>query len=78
MHLQDGASVIAQRALVVGQVRAVSRPNFFKARGRGLDEFRQAKARSNLNELAARDDDLFAGSERSGSQQQGAGAVIDH
>ena len=78
MHLQDGAGVISQSALVIGQVRAVSRPYFFEARGRGLDELGQAKASSDLNELAARNDDLFAGSERGGGQKQGAGAVIDY
>ncbi len=78
MHLQDSAGVISQSAFIIGQVCAVSRPYFFEARGRGLDELGQAKASSDLDELAARDDDLFAGGECSGGQEQGAGAVIDH
>ena len=75
---QDRAGVLAQRALVVGAARAVRRADLDEP-GAGLrDDVGHAEAAADLDELAARDDDLPAGArERRGGEQHRGGAVVD-
>ena len=79
VHAQDRAGVrVARRALrVVGQARAVGRPDLDEPRAGLGDDLGDAEAAADLDELAARDDDLAPGGERRGGQQRRAGAVVD-
>ena len=69
---------LADRALVVGQPRAVRRADLDQPRARLRDHVRHAEAAADLDELAARDDDLAPGpGQRRRRQQHRAGAVVD-
>ena len=69
---------VAERALVVGQPRAVRRPDLDQPRARLGDHVRHAEAAADLDQLPARDDDLAARpGQRRGRQQRRARAVVD-
>ncbi len=65
------------RRLVVGRARAVRRPDLDEARARAREHVRDPEAVADLDQLAARDDDLAALGERGEREQHGGGVVVD-
>ena len=61
VHAQHRAGVRRERALVVGQPRAVGRPDLDEPRARLGDHVGHAEAAADLDELPARDHDLRPG-----------------
>ena len=78
MHLEYRPGVLPQGLLIVRQVSSVRRANLTQAGGRGLDELRQTEARTNLNKFATGNDDLLAGGQGSGRQQQRGCSIVNH
>ena len=74
---EDGARRGAERARVVGGARAVGRAHLAQPRARALDDLGDAEPVADLDELAARDDDLAPARERRERQHQRGGAVVD-
>ena len=78
VHAQHGARVRAQDALVVGEPRAVRRSHLDQPRARLRDHVGHPEAAADLDQLAARDDDLAAWPGQGGRRQQRrARAVVD-
>ena len=59
MHLQYRPGLLRHGMLIICQVRAVGRANFFQAHRGGFDKLWQAKARTDFNQLTAGDDDFL-------------------
>ena len=79
VRAQDRAGAVAERAARSrrGACGWWCRPHLSVAPGLG-DDVGDAEAAADLDELAARDDDLVAGAgERRGGEQDGGGAVVD-
>ena len=66
------SSASRARPRVVGQARAVGRPDLDEARAGLGDDLGDAEAAADLDELAARDDQVAPGRERRGGQQRRA------
>ncbi len=77
VHAQEHRRLGPDRALVVGGARAVRRPDLDEARARAREHIRDAEAVADLDQLAARDDDLAALRERGEREQDGRGVVVD-
>ena len=67
----------ADRALVVRRARAVRRPDLDEARARAREHVGDAEAVADLDQLAARDDDLAALRERGEREQHRRRVVVD-
>ena len=74
----DAIASLLQRTLVVSQPRAVGRADLDQV-GPGLgDHLRDPETAADLDQLASRDDHVASSAaERGGSEQHGAGAVVD-
>ena len=68
----------ARRLGVVGQAGAVRGADLDQARAGLGDDLRDPEAAADLDELAARDDELAPARERGGGQQRRRRAVVDH
>ena len=77
VHAQEQRGVRPDRALVVGGARAVRRPDLDEARARAGEHVRDAEAVADLDQLAARDDDLAALGERGEREQHRGRVVVD-
>ena len=64
------------RALVVGSARAVRRPDLDEAGAGAREHVGDAEAVADLDELAARDDDLASLGERGEGEQHGGRVVV--
>src|SRR5438105_3236217 len=77
MNLQKGAGRGADGALVVGQAGDVGRADFAKDGPADTHDVGNAKAAADLDELAPRDDDLLALTERAQGDDRGGCIVVD-
>ena len=77
MHAEQQGRLRPDRALVVGRARAVRRPDLDEPRARAGEDVGDAEAVADLDQLAARDDDLAALRERGEREQHGGGVVVD-
>ena len=78
VDLQQESGLRSDGALVVGEPRAVRRADFDDPGARGGEDFGDAERSADLDQLAARDDDLAPGRQRGERQQQRRGAVVRH
>ena len=60
MDAQQQPSVLGDRFLVIGETRAVGRPDFPELRSGFSHDVGDAKRTTDLNQFSARDDDLSA------------------
>ena len=74
---QEQRRLRADRALVVGGARPVRRPDLDEPRARAREDVGDAEAVADLDQLAARDDDLAALGERGEREQHRGGVVVD-
>ena len=77
MHLEHEAGARPDRRLVVGEGRAVRRPDLDKARAGGRQQVRQPEAVADLDELTPADDDVLALRQRRCSEDECRCAVVD-
>ena len=77
VHAEQERGVGADRPLVVGGARAVRRPDLDEARAGAREDVGDAEAVADLEQLAARDDDLAPLGERREREQHGGGVVVD-
>ena len=77
VHLQKECRALGDRALVVAAVRLVGRPDLDERSAREREDLRETKAPADLDQLAARHDDLAAGGQLAQHQQHGGGIVVD-
>ena len=74
---QEQRRLRPDRALVVGRPRPVRRPDLDQPRARAGEHVRDPEAVADLDQLAARDDDLAALRERGEREQHRGGVVVD-
>ena len=77
VDLEQQRGARAERALVVGQVRAVGGAHLDQLHPRPLEDLRHAERAADLDQLAARDDHLAAARERSEREEERCGVVVD-
>ena len=77
VHTQQQRRLRPDRAVVVGCARPVRRPHLDQARAGAGEHVRDPEAVADLDQLAARDDDLAALGERGESEQHRGGVVVD-
>ena len=77
MDLHDRRGVGADRRGVVLEMRAVGRADLDQAAAGARHDVGNAEGAADLDQLAARDDDLAAGGQRVQHQQHGGGIVVD-
>ena len=77
MNAQQHSGVVRDGALVVGNPRAVRRPDLDEAGAGAREHVGDAEAVADLDELSARDDDLASLGERSEGEQH-RGRVVVH
>ena len=77
MHAEQQRRLGPDRALVVGGARAVRRPDLDEARAGAREHVGDAEAVADLDQLAARDDDLATLGERGEREQHRGGVVVD-
>ena len=77
VHAQDHGRLGAERALVVGDPRAVRRPDLDEPRSRAGEHVGDPEAVADLDQLAARDEHLAALGERGQGEHHGGGVVVD-
>ena len=77
VHPEDRRRVGADRALVVGRARAVRRPDLDHPRARAGEDVGDPEPVADLDQLAARDDDLAALGQRRDGKEDGGGVVVD-
>ena len=77
VHAQQQRGVRPDRPLVVGGPGPVRRPDLDEARARASEHVRDAEAVADLDQLAARDDDLATLGERGEREQHRGGVVVD-
>ena len=77
MDAQDQCRVRPDRVLVVRSARPVRRPDLDEPRARAGEDVRDSKAVPDLDELAARDDDLPALGESRERKKDGGRVVVD-
>src|SRR3989304_4922006 len=73
---QENGRPLRDRALVVGEPRAVRRPHLDEGRARAREHVRDAEAVADLDELAARDDHLAAPGAGGGGGGGGGRGVV--
>ena len=78
MHSEDRSRRVADRLLVVGEPRAVRRPDLDEPRARAREDVRDPEAVADLDQLAARDDHLAAFGESRQREENGRRVVVDH
>ena len=78
MDPQDRRSLRPDRALVVGDPRAVRRPDLDEPGSRAREHVGNPEAVADLDQLPARDDDLAPLGERGKREQHRRGIVVDH
>jgi hypothetical protein len=78
VHLEQRAPCLAERALVVGEVRAVGGADLDQRAPAAREDLRDAERVADLDQLAARDDDLAPGGERREREHQRRGVVVGH
>src|SRR5437762_1570188 len=76
VHAKDRASPLGDSRGVVARVRAVRRADLDELRSGPPQDVGNAEATADLDELAARDDDLLAGRECREREQHGGGVVV--
>src|SRR5207253_10669743 len=69
VHAEDRAGPLADRGRVIARVRAVRRAHLDELRSRATEHIGNAEAAADLNELAARHDDLLARGKRGESEE---------
>ena len=74
---QEQRRLRPDRALVVGRARSVRRPDLDEPRARAGEHVRDPEAVADLDQLAARDDDLAALRERGEREQHRGRVVVD-
>src|SRR6185369_1369382 len=77
VHLEDGARVGTEGALVVGEVRAVRRADLAEARATLSHYFVHAEAAADLHQLAAREDRVAPVGDRVEGEHERRRAVVD-
>ena len=77
MHAQEQRRLRPDRALVVGRARPVRRPDLDEARARAREHVGDAEAVADLDQLAARDDDLATLGQRCEREQERGRVVVD-
>ena len=77
VHAQDHGRLGAERALVVGDPRAVRRADLDEPRARAGEHVGDPEAVADLDQLAARDEHLAALGERGQGEHHGSGVVVD-
>ena len=77
VHAQEQRRLGPDRPLVVGRARAVRRPDLDEPRARAREHVGDPEAVADLDQLAARDDDLAPFGERRQREQQRRGVVVD-
>ena len=76
MDPEDRSGVRRQRALVVRGTRPVRRPDLDESRSRAGEDVRDPEAVADLDQLAARDDDLATLGERGQREEDRRGVVV--
>ena len=77
MHAEQHSRLRPDRPLVVGRARAVRRPDLDEPRARAREHVGNAEAVADLDQLAARDDDLATFRERGEREQHRGRVVVD-
>ncbi len=78
MDLEQERGVGADRAFIVGGMRAIGGADFAQARAAVLHQIGQPERAADFDQLAARDHDFAPGGERIEREQHGRGVVVDH
>src|SRR3984893_11031113 len=78
MHAQQQPRILVDRAFIIGDARAIRRPDFPKHRPALRHDFRDPESVPNLDQLAPRDNCLAAFRQRSKHQQHRSRAIVDH
>ena len=78
VHAEDRAGPLADRGRVIARVRAVRRAHLDELRSRATEHIRNAEAAADLDQLAARHDDLLARGKRGESEEDRRGVVVHH
>jgi hypothetical protein len=74
---EDGGGVWADGALVVAEAGLVGGADFFETGAGGLEDFGEAEAAADLDELASRDEDFATLGEGSEGEDGGGGVVVN-
>ena len=77
VHAQEDRSLGADRLLVVGRARPVRRSHFDQARTGSRQNVRNPETVADLDQLAARDQDVAPLGERGQGEQHRSGVVVD-
>ena len=77
MHAEQEGGSVADCALVVFEARAVRRADLDEAGPRAREHLGDAEAVADLDQLAARDDNVAPFRERGNGEQDGGGVVVD-
>ncbi len=77
MNLHESAGFRPNGPLVVGEASDIRGADLTKNGSADRHDFRNAEAAADLDELAARDDDVFALAQRPQSDDRGGGIIVD-
>ena len=78
VHAEDRAGPLADRGRVIARVCAVRRAHLDELRSRSPEHIGNAEAAADLDQLAARHDDLLARRECGESEEDRRGVVVHH